>query len=185
MNFFAYEMIADWLQLLATIFLDLLMSKEDYLKSLRALLREIVRTLRHDFTFHSFCVGLMEDCCTHPTFQRLELPAKERLLFAVTDLVAVCELLTISPAVREASATATSLSWGDKRKGNACGQVYRCCWNLPCTFCQKNLSALLCNHVIAELSYFGNTISKLYSLLQINGIGSSLVNQNSCAQSFD
>lgn len=92
------------------------MSKEDYLRSLRTLLREIVRTLRHDFTFHPFCVGLMADHSTHLMFQRLEQSVIERVLFAITDLVAVCELLTISPAVREASASSGG-SWGDKRKG--------------------------------------------------------------------
>ncbi|XP_067931599.1 integrator complex subunit 1-like [Watersipora subatra] len=109
-------------QFLADIFLDLLMSKEDYLSSLRGLLREIVRTLRHDFTFHSFCVSLMGDYSTRPSFHRLELVVKERVLLAVTDLVAVCELLTISPAVREASAS--SMSWSDRRKDIAVMQTF-------------------------------------------------------------
>ena len=93
----------------------MLMSKDDLLRQLRALLRDIVRTLRHDFTFHPFCVGLLADHSTRPAFHRLDIAMKEKVLFAITDLVAVCELLTISPAVREASAS--SMSWGDKRKG--------------------------------------------------------------------
>ena len=101
--------------MLSDIFTDLLMAKEDYLRSLRALLREIVRTHRHVFTFHSICVGLMTNRARHPAFLSLDLATKERVLFSIADLVAVCELLTISPAVREASAS--TISWSDKRKG--------------------------------------------------------------------
>ena len=102
--------------MLADIFVELLMSKDDYLRSLRALLREIVRTLRHDFTFHPFCLGLMEDRRTQPAFVCLDTISKERVLLGITDLVAVCELLTITPAVREAAST---VAWGDKRKGTS------------------------------------------------------------------
>lgn len=101
--------------------MDLLMAKDDFLRSLRALLREIVRTLRHDFTFHTFCMGLMADRSRNPSFLSLDLATKERVLFAIADLVAVCELLTISPAVREASAS--TITFSDKRKGNPLSTV--------------------------------------------------------------
>lgn len=47
-------------QILAEIFQDLLTNKDDYLRALRALLREIVRSLRHDFNFTTFCLALMQ-----------------------------------------------------------------------------------------------------------------------------
>jgi len=95
------------------------MTKEDYLRSLRALLREIVRAMRTDFTFHAFCVGLMANRSTHPVYLSLEQSAKERVMYGIADLVAVTELLTISPAVKEA--LGGSVSFTDKRKG-ACAK---------------------------------------------------------------
>ena len=48
-------------QILAEIFQDLLMNKEDYLRALRALFREICPvSLRHDLNFVAFCLGLMQ-----------------------------------------------------------------------------------------------------------------------------
>ena len=46
---------------LAAVFVDLLLQKEDYLRALRALLREIVRALRYDasLNLHTFCLHLM------------------------------------------------------------------------------------------------------------------------------
>ena len=49
------------LQMLAEIFQDLLVNKDDYLRALRALFREIVRSLRHDINFSAFCLGLMQE----------------------------------------------------------------------------------------------------------------------------
>lgn len=95
--------------------MDLLMSKEDYLRALRGLLREIVRTLRYDFTFHTFCASLMISRSTHPVYAGLDMSLKERILFSITDLVALCELMTISPAVREAATSSTA--WTDKKRG--------------------------------------------------------------------
>lgn len=91
------------------------MNKEDYLKALRGLLREIVRTLRYDFPFITFCTSLMSDWSAHCVYATLDSGLKERVLNSITDLVALCELMTISPAVREAATTGTS--WSDKRKG--------------------------------------------------------------------
>ena len=46
---------------LAAVFVDLLMQKECYLRALRALVREIVRSLRYDtsLNLHTFCYHLM------------------------------------------------------------------------------------------------------------------------------
>ncbi|KAF6032449.1 INTS1 [Bugula neritina] len=109
-------------KLLADIFIDLLMTKEDYLRSLRALLREIVRAMRTDFTFHAFCVGLMANRSTHPVYLSLEQSAKERVMYGIADLVAVTELLTISPAVKEA--LGGSVSFTDKRKDASVIQTF-------------------------------------------------------------
>lgn len=55
-----YYYLFIFFQILAEIFQDLLMNKEDYLRALRALFREIVRSLRHDLNFVAFCLGLMQ-----------------------------------------------------------------------------------------------------------------------------
>jgi integrator complex subunit 1 len=46
---------------LAEIFQDLLGNKDDYLRTVRALIREIARNLRHDVNFSAFCLGLMQE----------------------------------------------------------------------------------------------------------------------------
>ena len=46
---------------LASVFLELLMQKDCYLRALRILLREIVRCLRHDINLVVFCECLMTD----------------------------------------------------------------------------------------------------------------------------
>lgn len=48
------------LQILAAVFQDLLMNKDDYLRALRALFREIVRSLRYDINFEVFCLSVMK-----------------------------------------------------------------------------------------------------------------------------
>ena len=47
--------------MLAEVFQDLSANKDDYLRALRALLREIVRAVRHDMNFPAFCLGLMQE----------------------------------------------------------------------------------------------------------------------------
>ena len=48
-------------QNLAAVFQDLLMNRDDYLRALRALFREIVKALRYDVDFLAFCRGLMAE----------------------------------------------------------------------------------------------------------------------------
>ena len=49
------------LQILAEIFQNLLTNKDDYLRALRALLREIMRCVRQDMNFVEFTRGLIQD----------------------------------------------------------------------------------------------------------------------------
>jgi len=48
-------------QLLAEVFLDMLMGRDDCLRSLRILLREVVRNVKHDMNFHTFAISIMHD----------------------------------------------------------------------------------------------------------------------------
>ncbi|GFQ87230.1 integrator complex subunit 1 [Trichonephila clavata] len=85
---------------LADVFLDLLCNKDDYLRALRVLLREIVRTVRHDLNFSLFCIGLIQEK-RDPAFLELELPLKERIFLSITDLIVLAIFLGISPPVKE------------------------------------------------------------------------------------
>ena len=49
--------------------------REDYLRASRALLREIVRALRHDMDFVALCRGFMKER-TESQFRDLEAPIK-------------------------------------------------------------------------------------------------------------
>ncbi|UYV71556.1 INTS1 [Cordylochernes scorpioides] len=102
-------------RVLAEVFRDLLLRKDDYLRVLRALLREIVRTLRHDLNFGAFCLGLLQerkDPVANTTFRELEQSLKERYFYAIADLVVLTIFLAISPSVREVAA---AYSRGDKK----------------------------------------------------------------------
>ena len=46
---------------MAEIFQDLLCNRDDYLRALRALLREIMRAVRQDMNFPEFALGLMQE----------------------------------------------------------------------------------------------------------------------------
>ncbi|XP_049803946.1 integrator complex subunit 1 isoform X1 [Schistocerca nitens] len=98
--------------LLADIFQDLLMNKDDYLRPLRALLREMVRVIRHEINLSALCRGLMADRKENTQAFR-EFEHKERMFVSVADLITLCIFLAISPAVKEA---ASLLARGDKRE---------------------------------------------------------------------
>ncbi|MPC37822.1 Integrator complex subunit 1 [Portunus trituberculatus] len=85
--------------ILAEEFQELLCNREDYLRALRALLREIVRALRHDMQFQKFCQGLMKDR-KDATF-RESFEFKERMFHSITDLIVLTMFVAISPQVRE------------------------------------------------------------------------------------
>ena len=63
-------------QILAEIFQDLLTNREDYLRALRALLREIVRVARQDMNFTEFALGLMEDRSEDNKFRDIDVHLK-------------------------------------------------------------------------------------------------------------
>ena len=75
---------------------------QDYLRNLRGLFREIVRTLRHDLSFVFFCRGLMQDKSESEGFKDIDPNIKLRFVHSVADLVTIASLLGITPAVREA-----------------------------------------------------------------------------------
>ncbi|KAG8225318.1 hypothetical protein J437_LFUL001933 [Ladona fulva] len=101
--------------LLAEIFQDLLMNREDYHRPLRALLREVVRFLRHDVDLGALARGLMKERTPPPTLATPsgEIEHRERMFVAVVDLVAMCVFLAVSPNVREA---ANLIARGDRRE---------------------------------------------------------------------
>ncbi|RUS89929.1 hypothetical protein EGW08_002281 [Elysia chlorotica] len=90
-------------KILAEIFQDLLVNKDDYLKALRILLREIVRCTRLDMNFSTFCLGLMQER-TEAKFVEMEPVLKERYVMSLADLISMDILLSIAPSIREAAA---------------------------------------------------------------------------------
>ena len=84
---------------LAIVFLELLLQKDCYLRALRALLREIVRALRHEINLQAFCAALMHDRSKEQMLSSFEF--KERVFINITDLVTLAMYVGLSPAVRE------------------------------------------------------------------------------------
>ena len=92
---------------LASVFLELLMQKDCYLRALRILLREIVRCLRHDINLVVFCECLMTDRLRDEFEFFREFEFKERMFTSLVDLVTLAIFLGVSPAVREGLNTVT------------------------------------------------------------------------------
>jgi len=86
---------------LASVFLELLLQKDCYLRALRILLREIVRCLRHDINLPVFCHFLMNSQLRDKFEHFKEYEFKERMFSSLVDLVTLSIFLSISPAVRE------------------------------------------------------------------------------------
>jgi integrator complex subunit 1 len=65
------------------------MNREDYLRPIRALLREIVRVLRHDINISALCRGLMLDRKdSAPQFRDFEFKASvTQVYFTVSDIL--------------------------------------------------------------------------------------------------
>ncbi|XP_043246405.1 integrator complex subunit 1-like isoform X1 [Amphibalanus amphitrite] len=88
---------------LADVFLELLMNKEDYyLRVLRPLWREICRSLRYEVDFLKFCSGLFQER-KDAAFREFEF--RERYVNSVCDLVSLSILLAITGPVKEAATT--------------------------------------------------------------------------------
>ncbi|KAL4148797.1 hypothetical protein QTP88_002952 [Uroleucon formosanum] len=82
--------------LLADIFQELLILRDDYLRPLRGLLREISRQVRSDFNFLTFCQGLIG--AKEPLNQTPEV--KDRVFAGIVDLLTLCIFLTVYPYMR-------------------------------------------------------------------------------------
>lgn len=98
-------------KLLAEIFQDLLLNREDYLRPLRALLREIVRVCRHDINLSILARTLMT-ARVELTQQLAVFEFKDRMFIAIIDLISLCMFLAISPQVKD---VAIQCQRGDKK----------------------------------------------------------------------
>ncbi|XP_074109265.1 integrator complex subunit 1 [Cotesia typhae] len=87
-------------KLLAEIFQDLLMNREDFLRPLRALFREIIRVCRHDINLITLAKALMKE--RPQILQQIAVfEFKERMFASIIDLLCLCMFLAISPQVKE------------------------------------------------------------------------------------
>ena len=99
--------------ILADVFIELLLSRDDYLRALRALLREVVRALRHDLPLPIFCAALLQASMHDRRRMAIrEFEFKDRLMSSLADLTTLCIFLAVSPAVRE---SAVLVARGDLR----------------------------------------------------------------------
>lgn len=79
---------------LAEIFLELLLNREDYLRPLRSMLREIIRHSRHDLNLTIFAETLMSEK-QEITQQLLNFDMKDRVFISIVDLLCLCMYLGI------------------------------------------------------------------------------------------
>lgn len=82
-------------QILADIFQELLLNREDYLRPLRALLRELARVLRSELRLQEFCRGLMGR--TEPLARDMD---HIRAFASTIDLISLCLFLAVMPNAR-------------------------------------------------------------------------------------
>ncbi|XP_065899980.1 integrator complex subunit 1-like isoform X2 [Dysidea avara] len=88
-------------KLLGTVFQEFLANRDDYLRALRAFLRELIRQVKGDFNFVVFNQALMQ-AREDALFTRLEPQHKERMALALADLIAFSCMLTANLPIREA-----------------------------------------------------------------------------------
>ncbi|KAJ8965278.1 hypothetical protein NQ314_004241 [Rhamnusium bicolor] len=86
----------------ADICLELLLNKDDYLRSLRALLKEINRVLRHELNLLSVVHSLLRERKEFTNSVR-DHEFRERIFLSLADLACMCMLLCVSPQVRDAA----------------------------------------------------------------------------------
>ncbi|KAI4461631.1 hypothetical protein MML48_5g00000815 [Holotrichia oblita] len=84
------------------ICLELLLNKDDYLRSLRALLKEINRVLRHDFNLLNIVHSMLRERKEITNLIR-ESEYRERMFLSLADLVCMCMLLCVNSQVRDAA----------------------------------------------------------------------------------
>eukprot|EP00111_Clytia_hemisphaerica_P010721 TCONS_00031321-protein len=93
-------------QHLSCVFQELLCNREDYLRAIRALFREIVRSLKYDINMVEFCRGLMQER-RETSFLELEQIYKDRILVSIIDLITMACFLCVSPTVKELASAVT------------------------------------------------------------------------------
>lgn len=96
---------------LALVIHDLLTNREDYLKALKALFREIVRVLRFEINFVAFCRGLMQER-SDSYFLELDQGMKDRIFSSLVSLICLTMMVSVSPAVKE---IALAMGRGERR----------------------------------------------------------------------
>lgn len=85
---------------LAAIYQEFLQQREDCLRTLRVFLRELVKMLRYDIKLNIFCEALLT--MTPSVLRQVEmLDYKDRIFFAMVDLICLCMFLSVSPQIRE------------------------------------------------------------------------------------
>ena len=91
---------------LAHIFQELLLQPEDRLRSLRILLREIVRSVHYEFKFSQFALALMEEI-TIPAFKNTDARIQERMFLSLNSLICTTILLSCKPSIRDIAMSST------------------------------------------------------------------------------
>ncbi|CAG9856871.1 unnamed protein product [Phyllotreta striolata] len=86
----------------ADICLELLLNKDDYLRSLRALLKEINRVLRQELNLLTVVRALLRERKDFTSGVR-EHEFRERIFLSLVDLASMAMLLCVGPAVRDAA----------------------------------------------------------------------------------
>lgn len=87
---------------LAAIYQEFLLQRDDCLRTLRVFLRELVKMLRYDVKLTVFCQAILSfpDATKH---QIENFDFRDRLFYAMVDLVSLCMFLSVSPQIREAT----------------------------------------------------------------------------------
>ncbi|GAB6028979.1 Integrator complex subunit 1 [Chamberlinius hualienensis] len=98
-------------RILSEIFQEVLTHKDDYLRALRVLFREIVRCLRFELHFSTFCLGLMQNR-KELGIKDMEQSLRDRWFISITDLITLSIFLSVTPALKESSMVNLR---GDKR----------------------------------------------------------------------
>ena len=90
-------------RILAVLFQEMLY-KEDSLKNLRLLLREIVRSLRYEsLNMTLFVATLVDEHIPHFNIDSNDVFLRDRIFSSVVDLITLCMFLSVSPAIKEAA----------------------------------------------------------------------------------
>lgn len=87
---------------LAAIYQEFLLQRDDCLRTLRVFLRELVKMLRYDIKLTVFCQAIL----SYPDSTKLQIENfefRDRVFYAMVDLVCLCMFLCVSPQIREAT----------------------------------------------------------------------------------